>query len=107
MKSGRGKDAKHKSEKKLSLGRRKEGGKAKTSGAMVTLADLAQSVPRASTSSRGPGMESPSIGNGSVGHGNQGMWKGSMELELCDTMPSSSSRKSYDQEEESSLSERE
>ena len=104
---GGGKDGKLKSEEKLSLGRRKGGGgKIKSSG-MVTLADLAQSVPRASTSGKGTGMESPSIGNGSMGHGDQMMWKGSMELELCDAAtPSSGSRKSYySQEEESSLSE--
>ena len=103
----RGKDSKLKSEKKLSLGRRKGGGKTNSSR-MVTLADLAQSVPRASTSGKGTGMGSPSIGNGSVGHGDQMMQKGSMELELCDAAtPSSGSRKSYySQEEESSLSER-
>ena len=113
---GGGEDAKLKSEKKLFLGRRKErGGKSKASG-RVTLADLAQSVPRAaaaaSTSGTGTGMESsPNVGNGSMGHGDQMMWKGSMELEQRDaTTPSSTSRKScsYSQEEEeSSLSERE
>ena len=115
----RGRDAKLKSEKKSSLGRRKGGGgmKGHSSGTVVTLADLAQSVPRATaaaaatpTSNKGSGMESPSIGNGNVGLGDQVMWKGSMELELCDaTTPSSGSRKSiYSQEEEeSSLSERE
>ena len=107
---GGGKDGKLKSEKKLSLGRRKGGGGKTKSSGMVTLADLAQSVPRASTSRKGTGMESPSIGNGSMGHGDQTMWKGSMELELCDAAatPSSGSRKSYySGEEESSLSERE
>ena len=102
---GRGeKDAKLKSVKKLSLGRR--GGESKTSGT-VTLADLAQSVPRAlTTSGKGTtGMESSSIGNGSTGHGDQMLWKGSMELELYDTTPSSCSRKSFSQDEESSLSE--
>ena len=100
------KDGKLKSEKKLSLGRRKGGGgKTKTSGT-VTLADLAQSVPRASTSGKGATrMESPSIGNGNMGLGDRMMWMGSMELELCDKTPSSSSRKSFSQEEESSLSE--
>ena len=112
------KDVKVKSEKKpssLTLGRRKgrEGGKSGSSGGVVTLADLAQSVPRSisrASSSTSGGMESPSIRNGSMGHGDQTVWKGSMELELYDAAtPSSGSRKScYSQEEEeSSLSERE
>ena len=113
------KDVKVKSEKKpssLTLGKRKgrEGGKSGSSGAVVTLADLAQSVPRSisrASSSTSGGMESPSIRNGSMGHGDQTVWKGSMELELYDAAtPSSGSRKScysQEEEEESSLSERE
>lgn len=114
------KDVKVKSEKKpssLTLGRRKgregSGEKSGSSGAVVTLADLAQSVPRSisrASSSTSGGMESPSIRNGSMGRGDQTVWKGSMELELYDAAtPSSGSRKScYSQEEEeSSLSERE
>ena len=113
---GGGKDDKLKSEKKpSSLGRRRkgrEGGKSSSSKAVVTLADLAQSVPRSrAASSTSGGVESPSIGNGSMGHGDQTVWKGSMELELYDAAtPSSSSRKScysQEEEEESSLSERE
>jgi hypothetical protein len=107
-----GKDAKLKSEKKLSLGSRRKGreGRNSSSGSstVVTLADLAQSVPRAaasSTSGKGTGMESPSIGNGSMGHGDQMMWKGSMELELYNDASSSSRKSQEDNEEESSLSE--
>ena len=105
-----GRDAKPKKfGKKLSLvGKRKGASKSKSSSAIVTLADLAQSIPRASISISESGMESPIIGNGKMGHGNQMIRNGSMELELCDTTPSSSSRKSYNSaEDESSLSERE
>lgn len=93
---GGGKDGKPKSSKKISLGWKKGSGKSKNK---VTLADLAHSVP--SYSANG-GMESPRMRNGDLD--NVG-WAGrrNVELELGDTTPDS--RKSYDQEEESSLSE--
>ena len=96
-------DAKPRSEKKLSLGRRKGSGKSKKQAA-VTLADLAHSVPRMSTEDGEAvsGMESPSMRNGSLKHV-EWVRHGSMELELADSTPES--RKSYSQEEESSLSE--
>ena len=98
---GRGKgDGRAKSEKKLSLGWRRGGGKNKSSGS-VTLANLAQNVPRMTSSDRG----SPRMGNGSLEHVD---WVShhSGEVEMFDATPES--RKSYDQgeeEEESSLSE--
>ena len=92
-----------KSEKKLSLGWRRGGGKNKSHGS-VTLANLAQSVPRMTSSDReSPGMGNGSMRNGSLEHVD---WVShhSAEVELCDATPES--RKSYDQgEEESSLSE--
>ena len=97
------KEGKPKSEKKLSLGWRKGSGKAKSQG-IVTLADLAQSVPRVSRETRrtASSMESPVMGNGRLNHV-EWVRRGSMELELANTTPES--RKSYSQEEESSLSE--
>lgn len=98
------KERKPKSEKKLSLGWRKGSRKSNKSQAIVTLADLAQSVPQISIESRRTvsSMESPVIGNGSL---TRVEWvrHGSMELELANTTPES--QKSCIQEEESSLSE--
>ena len=93
------KEEKNKSSKKISLGWRKRSSKSKP---QVTLADLAHSVPRMSPEGTRTGIESPSIGNGSLDHVD---WvrHGSVEIELCDS--TSGSRKSYSQEEESSLSE--
>ena len=98
-----GKEGKPKSEKKFSLGWRKGSGKSK-SQATVTLADLAQSVPRVSREAQRTvsSMESPVMMNGSLNHV-EWVRHGSMELELASSTPES--RKSYSQEEESSLSE--
>ena len=96
-----GKNRKPKSEKKLSFGWRKGAGKSK-SQAMVTLADLAQSVPQVSRETKS--IESPGMRNGSLNHV-EWVRHGSRELELTNATPES--RKSYSQEEESSLSERE